>query len=825
MTMNIVTVCQTCGGKSEKFSVALVYCDKCRAHAVHCYCLDVLPETFDEYVVWFCEDCGPKALDISTSARVGGSEHASLENIVGKKRKQVKVQKKKQKTKKIKCITSSFDKPSCLRSTESDIETLKSILLEQKKKKKKFWKRLKRNKKKKFIDRSLGESEGRTLEPNPSFQLVGVNCTNSNERLQDVERQMGLDGDILDEDTAFVAIHEETEPVKCPTMSDEKDQRFQSQIESDFGTFFSHCTGNGAKDQRFGRQKGSNRNNTNDEIESGEIIESKEAITNPSDSPECCFCNQLIISEEGEFVSLCTGNGEEDQRLTGHEGSFGCDTDEVTESGEIKESKETITDPSDSAESYLSAQPIICEEADFVNHCTWNGKKDQRLVRQKGSNGNVIDKETGSGEIRICKEDIVDLSDTAEKSSVCVLPIIDEEAEFFNRCTRNDERDQRLGSPKVLNGNIANEETVSGEIKISKEAITDLSHIAEERCIQAQPIIDEEAEVVSYCTKIDEKDNRLGRQEGSNGNGTDEETKSSESRICKEAIIDSSVIMEKSCARAQLTIDEEADFVNHCTGNDEKDQRLRSQMVSKRNLADEESESGEIKILKEAITNPSDIAEERCVLALSMIDEEVEFVKHLTRNVEKDRRLGIHKGSNGNGIDDETESDQIKISEEASIDRLDIMEKSCVCVLPIFTPIWRGSLSIVNENFGTLDEVVAHLSTLACSKVIQEAKLLPGLLSAELLPRSTVWPKRFVKWGPVGDSIALYVFPDSERDERIYESLVHAMICQDLCMRAVVQNAEMLIFASTLLPKFYWKSGPKFYLWGVFQSKARFSCS
>ncbi|XVE60162.1 hypothetical protein DITRI_Ditri05aG0105800 [Diplodiscus trichospermus] len=60
----MVTTCQTCGDRG--FSEALIYCDKCQAYAVHRYCLDKLPGTFEEHVFWFCVDCEPKVAESST---------------------------------------------------------------------------------------------------------------------------------------------------------------------------------------------------------------------------------------------------------------------------------------------------------------------------------------------------------------------------------------------------------------------------------------------------------------------------------------------------------------------------------------------------------------------------------------------------------------------------------------------------------------------------------------------------------------------------------------------------------------------------------------
>ncbi|XP_010062139.2 uncharacterized protein LOC104449615 [Eucalyptus grandis] len=54
----MVTVCLECGDNG--FDVALIYCGDCQECAIHLYCLETLPKTFDEHVVWFCEDCRHK---------------------------------------------------------------------------------------------------------------------------------------------------------------------------------------------------------------------------------------------------------------------------------------------------------------------------------------------------------------------------------------------------------------------------------------------------------------------------------------------------------------------------------------------------------------------------------------------------------------------------------------------------------------------------------------------------------------------------------------------------------------------------------------------
>ena len=87
-----------------------------------------------------------------------------------------------------------------------------------------------------------------------------------------------------------------------------------------------------------------------------------------------------------------------------------------------------------------------------------------------------------------------------------------------------------------------------------------------------------------------------------------------------------------------------------------------------------------------------------------------------------------------------------------------LMTNELVCV------ICSGSLSLMSsEKYRTVGGVVAHLSSLACCKVFEEAKLLPGLLCLDLLPRSFVWPKSYEKIRPSDDSIGLFLFPNNER--------------------------------------------------------------
>ncbi|KAK7380443.1 hypothetical protein VNO78_32954 [Psophocarpus tetragonolobus] len=138
---------------------------------------------------------------------------------------------------------------------------------------------------------------------------------------------------------------------------------------------------------------------------------------------------------------------------------------------------------------------------------------------------------------------------------------------------------------------------------------------------------------------------------------------------------------------------------------------------------------------------------------------------------------------------------------------------------PIADPVWRGNLRLFEPNFSTIVGLLAHMSSLACSKVLEETKHFPDVLCSDLLPKSMLWPKSFMKCGPKEDSIALYFFPDSESVERCFDKLVDDMISHDLSLRAVVENAELLIFPSIVLPIQCRRFQEKYFLWGVFRAK------
>ncbi|XP_031116636.1 uncharacterized protein LOC116020291 isoform X1 [Ipomoea triloba] len=139
--------------------------------------------------------------------------------------------------------------------------------------------------------------------------------------------------------------------------------------------------------------------------------------------------------------------------------------------------------------------------------------------------------------------------------------------------------------------------------------------------------------------------------------------------------------------------------------------------------------------------------------------------------------------------------------------------------LPVIDIIWEGCFKICNKDYDIFDGIVAHLSIKAHAKVYEEAKSFPPMLKLEMLPKSVVWPKSFLTSEPTDENIALYFFPADTKCERNFDYLVEIMLREELAMKAVLANAELLIFTSQELPLLYWRFQGKYYLWGVFRGR------
>ncbi|KAG4392803.1 hypothetical protein GLYMA_04G214800v4 [Glycine max] len=115
--------------------------------------------------------------------------------------------------------------------------------------------------------------------------------------------------------------------------------------------------------------------------------------------------------------------------------------------------------------------------------------------------------------------------------------------------------------------------------------------------------------------------------------------------------------------------------------------------------------------------------------------------------------------------------------------------------------------------------LVAYASSKACSKVLSAVTVLPTLLDVEILSRFAIWPKSFDMFPPNSDNIGLYFFPLYERDELSFDRVLNDIIEQEFALKAVINNVELLIFSSHLLPPNDRRICEKYYLWGAFKPK------
>ncbi|KAK1309863.1 hypothetical protein QJS10_CPA08g01352 [Acorus calamus] len=125
----------------------------------------------------------------------------------------------------------------------------------------------------------------------------------------------------------------------------------------------------------------------------------------------------------------------------------------------------------------------------------------------------------------------------------------------------------------------------------------------------------------------------------------------------------------------------------------------------------------------------------------------------------------------------------------------------------------RGSFDVSLWKCGPFK---AHLSIKACQKVVDVAKNLPKFLHVEEhhLSRDE-WPQSLQITPPTDENIGLYFFP--ERHKKRLNMLEKA--ARDKTLRVILDDAELLVFSSYVLPQQHQKFLGKFYLWGLFRRK------
>ncbi|CAL5098181.1 unnamed protein product [Urochloa decumbens] len=156
--------------------------------------------------------------------------------------------------------------------------------------------------------------------------------------------------------------------------------------------------------------------------------------------------------------------------------------------------------------------------------------------------------------------------------------------------------------------------------------------------------------------------------------------------------------------------------------------------------------------------------------------------------------------------------------------RLTRQEKGCVkqqcnyCLKPISKPPWSGIFRIDGKEYISL---AGHLSTKSCEKVWELSKSLPPVVEVEMVSRLVACPRIWNVSKPSNDNIGLYFLPPNMRRDEELDQLVNKAMENDLLLRAVINEAEMLVFPSVLLPKRHQTFQGKYYLWAVFEPRQR----
>ncbi|TVU50970.1 hypothetical protein EJB05_02369, partial [Eragrostis curvula] len=147
----------------------------------------------------------------------------------------------------------------------------------------------------------------------------------------------------------------------------------------------------------------------------------------------------------------------------------------------------------------------------------------------------------------------------------------------------------------------------------------------------------------------------------------------------------------------------------------------------------------------------------------------------------------------------------------------ELVQQQCYCCSkPIDEPVWCGTLKIDGKEYTSLD---GHLSTKSGEKVWKLSRSLQTSIEVMKLSGLKVRSKIWDSSKPSDDNIGLYFFPRGMSHDANMDQLINKVMENDLVLRAVIGEVEMLIFPSSLLPERYNTFRSKHYLWGLFKPR------
>ncbi|KAH7434008.1 hypothetical protein KP509_07G096800 [Ceratopteris richardii] len=146
-------------------------------------------------------------------------------------------------------------------------------------------------------------------------------------------------------------------------------------------------------------------------------------------------------------------------------------------------------------------------------------------------------------------------------------------------------------------------------------------------------------------------------------------------------------------------------------------------------------------------------------------------------------------------------------------------------VYPEAQIVWQGTFNVTGKGSTLVSfcGLQANPSNRALPKVREVARKLQPLLPLEELPRGSEhnsWPVQFQKSPPINDNIALYFFASGKESYvQYYKPLVDRLIKFDLTLKGFIEDAELLIFPSNLLPPGSQCWNNFMFLWAVFRAR------
>ncbi|KAJ1378832.1 hypothetical protein SESBI_47432 [Sesbania bispinosa] len=143
-------------------------------------------------------------------------------------------------------------------------------------------------------------------------------------------------------------------------------------------------------------------------------------------------------------------------------------------------------------------------------------------------------------------------------------------------------------------------------------------------------------------------------------------------------------------------------------------------------------------------------------------------------------------------------------------------------IIPMSNYAWQGKFQIHNIEgiTNTCDGIQAHLSTHASRKVLEVVDKFPKIIKLDELPRLRIWPSQFMGNQATEENIALYFFAkDADSYGTYYVGLMNYMTKNDFALKGKLDDFELLIFPSNVLPKESQRWNQMLFFWGVFKGR------